>query len=247
MGNRVKFENGTVGTIGVENYLRRGSDMPSVNDCYIDISEATNEHGLNVNGVVNVGDAAGFWREFEERGNRWIAKSMDDRIGCVVAIETMRQLKQTPSMHEVYFVFTVQEEVGVRGATTSAYGIDPDIGIALDVTPTGDEIKSDKLCNVTLGQGAAIKIRDTGLIVAPQVRDWMTGVAEVKGIPHQREILTGGSTDAKAIHMTRSGVPSGVISVPCRYVHSVSETVDKNDVQACVDLVAALLTQPIEL
>lgn len=236
-GSRVRFEDGTIGVIGAHDSWNAAN---SLDDFYVDVSIGDNEES-----PVKAGQPAGFWREYHERGNRLIAKSMDDRIGCVVAIETMRRLnKQTPN--EVYFVFTVQEEVGLRGARASAYGVDPDVAIALDVTGTGDEVKNRKMA-VRLGNGAAIKLHDPGLVVPPAIRDWMINRAEADNIPYQLELLTGGSTDAAAIQTARAGVPSGCISIPCRYVHSTSETVDLHDVQAAIDLLSGLMQNPINL
>lgn len=235
-GNRVRFENGTMGVIGAHDKWTAQTDL---NNFYVDVSDGD---GAN---PVEPGSPAGFWREMEERGTRLIAKSMDDRIGCVVAIEAMRKLKKkTPN--EVYFVFTVQEEVGLRGARPAAHGIDPDIGIALDVTNTGDEIKNDKMA-IRLGGGAAIKIHDPGLVVPPAVRDWMIARAEADGIPYQLELLAGGTTDASGIQIARAGVPSGCISIPTRFIHTTSETVDIRDVQACVDLLVGLLSNPAKI
>jgi tetrahedral aminopeptidase len=234
LGNRVYFEDGTMGVIGV-NGPRSASrtTVPSHDDFYIDVSDGSGE------AHIQPGSPAAFWRPMEERGTRLIAKSMDDRIGCAVAIEAMRRLnKNTPN--EVYFVFTVQEEVGIRGARPAAYGIDPDLAIALDVTSNGEEPKNERMA-VRLGGGAAIKIHDTGHIVPPAVRDWMINRAEADGIPYQLELLTIGTTDASGIQTTRIGVPSGCISIPCRFVHTNSETVDYNDVVACVNLLTGLL------
>ena len=235
-GNRVRFENGTIGVIGAHDSWHA---QDSVDNFYVDISTG------NGASPVEEGSPAALWRNMEERGTRLISKAMDDRIGCVVAIEAMRKLnKQTPN--EVYFAFTVQEEVGLRGARTAAYSINPDIGIALDVTATGDEIKNRKMA-VKLGGGAAIKIHDPGLVVPPAVRDWMIARAEADGIPYQLELLSGGTTDAAVIQITQAGVPSGCISIPCRFVHTTSETVDIGDVEACVNLLAGLLGNPAEL
>jgi len=238
-GNRVRFEDGTIGVIGLQqvtNSNRNGSSK--LDDFYIDVSDGNG-------GNVQPGSPAVFWREMEVRGSRVIAKSLDDRIGCVVAIETMRKLaKQTPN--EVYFAFTVQEEVGLRGARPAAHGINPDIGVALDITYSGDEIKNAKV-PTRLGKGAAIKIHDAGLVVPPAVRDWMVKQAESDGIPYQLELITGGTTDAAGIQLAHSGVPSGCISIPCRYPHTTSETVDLNDVQACIDLLTGLLSNSVEL
>ncbi len=238
-GNRVCFEDGTTGVIGVYDAFGEGRHKsPDLDGFFIDVQD---ENGA---ARVQPGSPAGFSREMQTRGSRIIAKSLDDRIGCVVAIEAMRQLRrETPN--EIYFAFTVQEEVGLRGARTAAHGIDPDIAIAIDVTATGDEIRNRKMA-VKLGQGAAIKVQDSGLIVPPAVRDWMVNRAQADNIPYQLELLTGGATDAAAIQTTRAGVPSGCISIPCRFIHTTSETVDLNDVSACIDLLAGLLSNPVD-
>lgn len=231
-GHRVRFEDGTTGVIGVQ-----GGGGDTLDDFYIDIDDGNG-------GDFEVGQPATFWREMEVRGERLIAKAMDDRIGCVVAIEAMRKLNKQAA-NEVYFVFTVQEEVGLRGARAAGYGTDPDVAIALDVTRTGDEIKGAKMA-VKLGGGAAIKVHDPGLVVPPAVVKWMVDRAEADGIAYQKELLAGGTTDASAVQTARAGVPSGCISIPCRYVHTTSETVDARDVQACVDLLSGLVSNPIE-
>jgi endoglucanase len=234
----VRFEDGTIGVIGVHDVWGESrTKVTELDAFYLDVSDG------NGNGHIQPGSPATFWRNMEERGTRLIAKSMDDRIGCVVAIEAMRRLNHT-TPNEVYFVFTVQEEVGIRGARPAAYGISPDVAIALDVTATGDEPKNAKMA-VKLGGGAAIKLHDTGLVVPPAVRDWMVERAKADGIPYQLELLTLGSTDAAGIQTTRAGVPSGCISIPCRFVHTVSETVDVNDVKACINLLAGLLQNPV--
>lgn len=237
-GNRVRFEDGTVGVVAVHDRFGKGrTQTNNLDDFYIDVQ---GEHSAS---VVEPGQPAAFDRAMEVRGSRVVAKSLDDRIGCVVAIEAMRKLNKTAA-NEVYFVFSVQEEVGVRGARVAAQAINPEIGIALDVTSTGDEIQGAKMA-VKLGGGTAIKIHDRGLIVPPAVRDWMIERAEADGIPYQREMLTLGTTDAHAIQTAHAGVPSGAISIPCRFVHTTSETVDLGDVQASVDLLAGLLANEI--
>ena len=240
VGNRVFFEDGTMGVIGLHDYFGSGrTKAENIDDFFIDVGDGSG------NGSVQPGAPAAFWRPLETRGTRLIAKSMDDRIGCFIALEAMKRLnKQTPN--EIYFVFTVQEEVGLRGARPAAYGVDPDIGIALDVTSTGDMAKNAKMA-IRLGGGAAIKVHDPGLVVPPSVRNWMVKRAEADGIPYQRELLTMGTTDAAGIQIARAGVPSGCISIPCRYVHTNSETVDSGDVEACVALLTGLLANPAEL
>ena len=232
-GNRVVFEDGTVGVIAVQEGAGK-----SLNDFYIDVQNNGKDNG------AALGQAAGFMREMHVRGNRIIAKSLDDRIGCVVAIEAMRRLqRQTPN--EVYIAFTVQEEVGLRGAKTAAQGVHPDVGIAIDVTGSGDQIRGLKM-NVKLGAGVAIKVHDPGLVVPAAIKDWMIDRCEADGIPYQLEMLTGGTTDASAIQLADAGVPSGCISIPTRYLHTTSETVDIADVQASIDLLTGLLANPVD-
>lgn len=236
-GGRVRFMNGASGVIGVQYHGEPNAS--AFEEMFIDLG-AKNRADC----PVRVGDVAAFERPFTDLGGRLVAKSMDDRIGVAVLVETLRQLNSSP--HEIYFVFSVQEEVGVRGATTAAYGIAPDIGLAVDVTRTGDTPRDRKM-EVSLGMGPAVKVRDGGMLTDPRVVDWMVQAAENARLPYQLEILEGGSTDARAIQVSRAGVPSGCLSIPCRYIHSPSEMVDYSDVQNGVRLMAALLNGPVEL
>src|ERR1043165_728132 len=231
-GGRVRFLNGVQGVLGFDR-LDNVNELPTLDKVYIDVG-ATNRKDC----PVKIGDIAGFDRTYTEFGNRLVAKSMDDRVGVLVAIETLRALQSTP--YDVYFVFTTQEEVGIRGAAASAYGIDPDIGIALDVTAVGDTPNALKM-DMALGKGPCIKIQDVGMIADPRLVQWMIRTAEKSKIPYQREVLLVGSTDARAIQVTRAGVPAGCISIPARYVHSPSEMVDYSDVQNAVKLLTAIL------
>ncbi len=136
-------------------------------------------------------------------------------------------------------MFTSQEEVGLRGAKTAAYGIDPDYGIAVDVTGTDDEMGSKHTASSKLGGGAAIKVMDSSVICHPQVVSRLKHLAAERGIPAQMDIIQAGGTDAGAIHTTRIGVLTGGISGPCRYIHTPQEMVDRGDVEACARLIAA--------
>ena len=236
VGGRVRFLNGTLGVIGHE-YIKDRNMLPAIEQMFIDVGAKS-----RASCPVKVADTAAFERPYLDLGDRLVSKAMDDRIGAAVLIETLRQLGKSP--HQVFYVFSVQEEVGLRGATTAAYGIDPDIGIALDVTLSGDTPKSIKM-EVGLGKGPAIKVRDSGMFSDPQVVDWMVKTAERNKLPYQLEVLEGGTTDARAIQLSRAGVPSGCISIPCRYVHAPSEMVDLDDVQNAVNLLVGLLSQPV--
>ncbi len=238
LGGRVRFLNGTAGVIGFDRFDKM-NEVPPLDKIYIDVG-ATSKKDC----PVEVGDVAAFDRSFVEMGDRLVAKSMDDRVGVLVAIETLRALKSTP--HDVYFVFTTQEEVGTRGAGTSAFGIDPDLGIAVDVTAAADTPNALKM-EMKLGKGPCVKFQDGGMIADPRVVKWMIRTAEKSKIPYQREVLLFGSTDARAMQLTRAGVPAGCLSIPVRYVHSPSEMVDYNDVQNSVKLLTALLRAKVEL
>lgn len=235
-GNRVRFADGTIGVIHIEEKEMDRFKAPDLGGFYIDVEDGSGKHN------IQVGDAAGLHRDLEVRGDRLIAKSMDDRISCAIQIEVMRQIK-SPAC-DVAFVFSVQEEVGLRGATTAAFGVDPHIGIAIDVTRTGDTPKGHPM-EVSLGKGPAVKIKDSGMLASPQVIELMEKAAKKAGIPYQREVLAGGTTDARAIQTARAGIPSGCLSVPCRYVHTTSETVDMNDVRHSVTLLTTLLESPV--
>jgi putative aminopeptidase FrvX len=233
VGARVAFADGTLGIIGVEGKRKDTSKIPQFDQLYIDVG-ATERDDC----PVQVGDAGVFVRPFVAQGTRLISKAMDDRIGCAVLIETLRQLERTP--HDVYFVFAVQEETTLSGARTSTYGIDPDLAIAVDVTTTGDKPESRPMA-VELGKGPAVKVQDSGMIAHPKVRDLLVQKAKEAGIPYQLEVLERGTTDAAAMQLVRAGVPSGCLSIPCRYVHSPSEMVDERDVQNAVQLLLEVL------
>jgi len=235
---RVRFLNGTTGIIGTED-IKNAYEVPPLAKMFIDVG-ATNPKDC----PVKVGDVAAFERPFTELGNRLVSKAMDDRISVAVMIEALRQLKNSP--YELYFVFTAQEEVGVRGAATAAYGIDPDLGLAVDVTSTGDTPKGITM-DISLGKGPAIKVKDAGMIVDPRIVDWMVKTAAAAKIPYQLEVLERGGTDARSIQLTRAGVPAGCLSIPCRYIHSPSEMVDLNDVENAVKLLIELVSNPVTL
>ena len=238
IGSRVSFLDGTTGVIYHEDMGARDK-VPPMNKMYIDIG-ATSKDTC----PVKVGDVAIFQRQFEDLGDRLVSKAMDDRIGCVVQIEVLKQIKNSP--HELYFVFSVQEEVGTRGATTAAYAVDPELGLSVDIAPTGDTPK-DHRSGLKLGEGPAIKVKDVGMISDPRVVRSLVKTAQEASLPYQMEVLEVGSTDARAIQLARSGVPVSCISIPTRYAHSPSEMVDYNDVQNAIKLLVNYLNKPVQL
>jgi putative aminopeptidase FrvX len=237
LGSRVRFATGTVGVIGLER-LEDAGKVPHLDRFYIDVGAAD-----RASVPVSVGDTASFVRPLEQASGRLVAKAMDDRVGCAILLETLRQLEDSP--HEVHFVFTVQEEVGLRGATTSGYGVAPEVALAVDVTDTGDTPECFPMA-VALGRGPAIKVRDAGLLTHVGVKEWLLATAAAASVPCQLEVLNG-MTDAAAIQMTRSGVPSGCVSIPTRYIHTPSEMVDPGDVAGAVKLLVAALSAPIAI
>lgn len=227
----VVFENGTAGVISFEN-----KEKPSGFDkMYIDIGAASREDAEK---SVSIGDTAAFGGKFCKMGNRISTKAADDRVGCYVLIRAMQQAKH--NKNDIYAVFTVQEELGLRGARTAAFGIAPDMGIAIDVSNTGDTPESAEL-NLRLGNGPGIKIKDSSFIMHPIVRNYLISCAKSAEIPYQLEVAASGGTDAGAIQFAGCGTPSGTVSVPTRYIHSQTETVDLNDLENTVKLIKAAI------
>jgi len=238
IGSRARFANGAVGVIGWEKWFRSG-DRPTQEELFLDVGAVPGGQA-----PVSVGDVAGFDRPFVDLGQRLVSKAMDDRIGCAVAAQTLLELG--PSPHDLYFVFTTQEEVGLRGATVSAFGVEPEVGVAIDVTGTGDTPEAHPMA-VELGNGPAIKVMDSDALVHPGVKDWMVQTAQGLGIKYQLEVLEFGGTDAGAMQRSRAGVPAGCLSIPCRYIHTPSEMVDYGDVQGAVKLLVGMLSKPIAI
>ena len=166
---------------------------------------------------------------------RVAGRPIDDRIGCAIMIEIAERLQETPCEDDVYFVFAVQEEVGVRGAGAVAEQISPDYCINFDVTATGD-VPGAKPMACELGGGAAIKVKDSSVLCHKGVIDRLVKLAREKGFKYQYEILTAGGTDTSAVQKSGYGVKVGAISIPTRYIHSGVEMIDLGDVRLCVEI-----------
>lgn len=241
-GGQVRFADGTVGSIGLDGRRDPTKELPELRDMFVDVG-ATSRSQVK----QRVGDVAAFWPGFVAQGDIWFSPNLDDRAGCVVLVQLLRDLKDVAISHDLYAVFTTQEEVGPRGARTSAYAIDPEIAIALDVTDTGDVPYATPAMEVTLGRGVAIKIQDSGMISHVGLNRLLIAAAEAHGVPYQLEVLQGGTTDAYAIQVSRGGVPTTALSLPSRHIHTPSQIVDARDADAAVRLLRALLAQPIAL
>jgi endoglucanase len=234
---RVTFLNGVRGVVNGD----RSDDITkvrSLEQLFVDVGASSPEDC-----PVKVGDVGVFEGSFQTLGKRVVSHALDNRVGCAILIELIRSITDTP--HELTCVFSSQEEVTIRGVTSAAYTADPDLGIAIDVTATGD-VPGGKM-DVGLGKGPAIKVRDEGMIADPRVVNLMRAAADKVNLPHQMEILKVGTTDARVIQLTRAGVPAGCLSIPARYIHSPSEMIDLDDMEGGLTLLLELLRNPIEL
>lgn len=177
-------------------------------------------------------------------GSLCYGKAIDNRVGCYALIKIMEKLKVNA---EVYAVATVQEEVGLKGARTSSFKIDPDFAIAIDTTVAGDTpgIKETE-SSLKLGNGVAITVIEAagrGVIVSEKVRDLFIGTAKKEKIKYQLDVIEGGMTDGAIIYMNREGIPTGVLSIPTRYVHAPTGVFHLDDVTAVVNLARAVIQQ----
>lgn len=228
----VRFKNGVRGVICLSEAVDP-KDM-TLDDLYIDIGAHDADEAK---AMIKIGDTAVYDTPTYAVGDRIVSPYMDNRISCMVLLMAMETLQN--SENDLYFVFTSQEEVGLRGAKTAAYSIDPDYGIAVDVTVSADELGTKHAGSSKLGSGAAIKVMDTSVICHPQMVSKLETLAKERGIDAQMDIIKAGGTDAGSIHISKMGVLTAGISIPCRYIHSPQEMVDRGDVEACARLVAA--------
>ncbi len=211
---------------------------PRISDFFVDV-------GLPVERVrqlVPVGSMVVITREFAEIGDTVSCKALDNRLSCYIMIEALRRTRTVG--FELHAVATAQEEVGVRGAYTSTFAIDPDVGIALDITIAADIPGVPRPeCVTQLGQGTAIKIMDSFSISNVKLVDRLKELAVAREIPHQLEILPRGGTDAGGLQRSRCGVPVCTLSTPTRYVHTSIEMAHKSDIEASIALMTAFIEE----
>ena len=235
---RVIFSNGTTGIVSCER-LEEPTKM-TFDKMYIDIGAVSKEEAEK---HVQIGDICVFYQDALVDEHKIMAPYLDDRLGCFIMIEALKRLKN-PAF-DLHLAFTVQEEVGLRGAKTAVHAIDPDYGISFDVTTSNDTPKCRKLPQKFDG-GACIKIKDKSILCHPRIIRHMEKCAKEGNIKYQFEILELGGTDSGAIHVHGSGVPSGVISIPTRYIHTMNEMARLSDIQDCIDLAVRVLEMEIE-
>lgn len=242
LGRRFIFENGAVGVVGIKPiHLLKGEErtkIPESSSLYIDIGASSKEEAEK---KVKIGETGVFLSDFVEFGNNKIkCKALDDRVGCAVLIDMIRS--ELP--FDAYFSFSVQEEIGARGAAVSAYSIAPDYAIVLETTTAADiiDVPSHKQVCV-LGKGAAVSFMDHSTLYSKEVFDTAFRVAGEKGIKIQPKTMVAGGNNSGSIHKSRAGIKTIAVNTPCRYLHSPSCVCDVRDIIAVRQLAEALITE----
>jgi len=246
IGRQVKVGkniNGIVGSTAVHNLSKEQREKSPRMDClYIDIGA---ENKADAEKYVSLGDCAYFESEFVELGERRIkSKAIDDRAGCALMIKLMHEELE----YDTYFVFNVQEEIGLRGSTASAFTVNPDFAIVLEAT-TASDIEgvsgAKKVCQ--LGKGAVVGFMDRSTMYDKGLYKLAFDISEENNIPCQTKTMVAGGNDSGAIHISRGGVRTIAVSVPCRYLHSPSSVIEMNDLESCYKLVRIMAERIHEL
>lgn len=242
LARQIVFDNGTLGVVGIKPiHLSKGDEktkIPDADSLYIDIGASSKEDAEK---YVRIGDTGVFLSDFVEFGdNRIKGKALDDRVGCAILLDMIN----SDLPYDAYFSFSVQEEIGLRGAATSAYGIDPEYAIVLETTTAADLIDvpdHKKVCK--LGEGATVSFMDRSTLYSKELFDIAFRVAGEKGIKIQPKTVIAGGNNAGAIHKARAGIKTITINTPCRYLHSPSCVCDTRDIESVRALAEALLTE----
>lgn len=239
LARRVVFENGTVGVISMKSVHMLSADekgkYPKSDSLYIDIGAKSKSEALE---LIGLGAAAVFDVGFENSDGMILSKALDDRAGCAALIDIIVNQPE----YDFYATFSVQEEIGLRGARTAAFTVDPDYAIVLEATTAADlaDVGEDKkVCSV--GGGAAVSFMDSSTLYDKKLFDTAMRLAEELRIPHQVKSAVSGGNNAGAIHLSRGGVKTVTISVPCRYIHSPSSAAAYADIVAVRDLAKAMI------
>lgn len=236
INRRVVFENGTLGVISYEENIDIKKEL-TFSKMYIDICC---DDDTKAKQKVNIGDTAVFDGEFCINGDCIVSKALDNRVGVYSLINIIK--KADNPIYDMYYVFTSQEEIGLRGAKASAFSVNPKYALAIDVTATGDTPNCPQSI-VKLGGGTCIKIMDKSVISSPKMRRALEACAKENNISYQNEILSFGGTDAGAMQTVCDGVITGAISVPTRYIHTPCETANISDVNMSIDLAVKFITK----
>lgn len=230
--SRVQFKNGIKGVVSCEGAIEEAANKAG--KLYIDIGATSKEDAQK---AVHLGDACGYIGEYLKLQNdRICAKSLDNRIGCYQLLEALKENKGC--FNDIYYVFSVQEELGCRGSKPAAERIKPDIGIAVDITPAHD-YPCDLEGSNTVDGGIGIKICDPSVVSDEDIVEAMIDCCEERNIPYQREVIDQGGTDASSMNVSGFGVRTGGIVVVTRYPHCQSAVASKKDIEAGIDLINA--------
>lgn len=228
LGRQVRFEGGAVGVIGVKPVHLCGEEeknaLPGVPEMHIDLGADSREEAEK---LIAVGDTAVFTSEYTEMGDKLLSKAIDDRAGCAIMLDMIRQ----GVTYDTVFCFNTQEEVGLRGSGVSAFSVDPDYAVVLEATTAADIIDAPEEKQVcVLGRGAAVSFMDNATVYDPALFKKAFAVAAENDIKIQPKTMVAGGNDAGSVHKSRAGVRTITVNVPCRYIHSASCVCDKNDV-----------------
>ena len=212
--------------------------IPKINELFVDAGLTQKEI---IKRGVRTGDYIFFKRRMINLGNKDIlsGKALDDRIGCYILVELAKRLKKTKD--EIYFTFTVQEEIGLYGSKTSAYAIKPDWAIAVDVTNADD---FDENATIKMGQGPCITIKDAEMVSNRVIDDHLRKLAKNNRIPLQLDVSDFGTTDALSISISHGGVPSTSVTVPVRNLHTTIGMASRKDIENAIKLLELLLKNP---
>lgn len=225
--NFVQFENGTLGKIAA------AKSNPEIGDLFIDIGAKNREEALK---KLREGDVACFLGDAVEVENNIIGPGLDDRVGCYILLRLLKEIKETDK--ELYFVFSSQAELGGRGARAASFGIEPDFCVVVDLEDAGDSIGGKN--NIKLGAGPILTVMDRSLIMHHEVKERLETSAKDNNIAIQYASVNR-ITDGGTIHKEKCGVKTGVVSVPCRYNHSILEMVCMEDLEKTIKLLKGLL------
>lgn len=235
----VRFAGGVRGVIVPEEKADFGK--LKLDECYVDIGAKDRETALK---AVAVGGTLIYDSPCFTNQGKVVSPYLDNRISCAILLKVLEEMELCPN--DLYVVFTVQEEVGLRGAKPAAWAVDPDYAVVVDVTDVDDTPGSEKCGTVRLGKGPAIKIMDSSVICHPDMIQKLESQAKALDMPTQRDIMRAGGTDAGVMHTTRIGVRTGGVSVPCRYIHTPVEMADLQDARDCAKLLCAFVQSKLE-
>ncbi|WP_188206631.1 M42 family metallopeptidase [Alkalibacillus aidingensis] len=235
------LRSGVIGTISA--HMKKFDDPNKVRahqQLYIDVGASSKQEVIELG--INIGDSVTWYPYFEQlTENRIVGKAFDDRAGCAILIKAFEELDRSEFKGEFVGVFTVQEEVGLRGARVASHQQHADVAIALDTTAVSDTTEEMMDQTLSLGAGTGIKVLDASLIANQKIRKHLIQLATQQEIPYQLEVFPGIGTDAGELSLAKQGIPAGVLSIPSRYAHSSIEAIDLNDFKATKDLLVAFI------